>query len=262
MLKISTISPITREREEQTDTIRESILRKSASNRINWFNRLNTRFQLTLIAVLLVTFTGSQYLLFSNQQRSIYQEEIERAEFMADGLSRSLQTLMLSGNASHAIDWLNRISKSPELLTAQVIRKDHTEAFLDGETLDAVNSYLESDLFSRPLHSARKVSDIDPVPFAKAVAGQQQSDLDEERGTLTFLLPIKAGEECMSCHAYDPSDVRGILRITTSVAHAQQRIQQALHDTFRRIGNRCREEIHRLQFEVGALGKVVADSAD
>ncbi|NWF39116.1 diguanylate cyclase [Mariprofundus sp. NF] len=221
-----------RVREEQKQTIRERALNKSGSNtnRISWLNRLNSRFQLTLIVVLLVSFAASQYLLFSKQQVSIYQEEVERASFMADGLSRSLQTLMLSGNASYAVDWLDRISNSPELLSVQVIRKDQSEAFLDGKTLDAVNRHLESELFTRPLHASRQVTDIDADSFAKAKDGEQLSNLDESNGTLTFLLPIKSGDECQSCHGYDPSNVRGVLRITTSVAHAQQRIEQAQHD--------------------------------
>ncbi|WP_157819223.1 diguanylate cyclase domain-containing protein [Mariprofundus aestuarium] len=181
--------------------------------------------------MLLATFAVSQYLLFTEQQESIYQEEVERASFMADGLSNSLQTLMLSGNASYAIDWLDRISESPELLTVQVLRKDQTEAFLDGQTLNNVNAHLESELFSRPLRSPRKVTDIDATSFAKVVNGQQFNELNEATGELTFLLPINAGDECMSCHGYDASKVRGVLRITTSVAHAQERIEQARSDT-------------------------------
>jgi len=37
---------------------------------------------------------------------------------------------------------------------------------------------------------------------------------------------------------------------------------QTLHNTLRRIGNRGCEQIQRLQLEMGAFGKVVADSAD
>lgn len=222
-----------REREGQKQNTKERALDKCGSNtsRISWLNRLSSRFQLTLIVVLLVTFASSQYLLFNKQQASIYQEEIERASFMADGLSNSLQTLMLTGNASYAVDWLDRISRSPELLSAQVIRKDQSEAFLDGKTLDAVNRHLASELFTRPIEASRKVTDIDTNAFAKASAGEQISNLDEANGRLTFLLPIKSGDECMSCHGYDASNIRGVLRITTSVSHAQQRIEQALHDT-------------------------------
>jgi len=203
----------------------------NTNNKISWANRLNTRFQLTLILVLLVAFATSQYLLFSKQKTSIYQEEVERAAFMADGLSRSLQTLMLSGNAEYATDWIERISGSPELLTVQVIRKDHSQAFLDGETLHAVNSYMGEEHFSRILEPAKKITDLDNDAFAKAVAGHEFSKLDEDSGKLTFLLPIRARDACMGCHGYDQSKVRGILRITTSVAHAQQRISRALRDT-------------------------------
>jgi len=203
----------------------------NTNNRISWSNRLNTRFQFTLILVLLACFGSSQYLLFSKQKTSIYQEEVERAAFMAEGLSRSLQTLMLSGNAEYATDWIERISGSPELLSVQVIRKDRSQAFLDGKTMHAVNRYLEEEHFRRTLQPGKQITDLNNDAFAKAVGGEEISKLDETSGKLTFLLPIRASEECMACHAYDQSNVRGILRISTSVAHAQQRISSALHDT-------------------------------
>ncbi len=192
---------------------------------------MSTRFQISLILVLLATFAVSQFILFSKEKQLIYDDEVERAAFMADGLSRSLQSLMLSGNASYAVDWLERIAQSPELLTVQVIRKDQHEAFLDGKTIAQVNRHLDSDAFNRPIHPSRIVSDIDDDSFTKAVNGQQFSKLDEANSTLTFLLPINSGEACLNCHAYDSSKVRGVLRITTSVAHAQERIKQAFSDT-------------------------------
>lgn len=150
---------------------------------------------------------------------------------MADGLSRSLQTLMLSGNAEYAIDWLRRTSESPELLTIQVIRKDMKEAFLDGQTLNEVNHYLGNELFSRPLSPARHVPDISHDAFTSVINGHTFHELNESAGRLTFLLPIQSGDECMSCHGYDDSNIRGVLRISTSVSHAQQRIDHALQDT-------------------------------
>ncbi|ATX82279.1 PAS domain S-box-containing protein/diguanylate cyclase (GGDEF) domain-containing protein [Mariprofundus ferrinatatus] len=217
----------------RTARIRGRALKKSISkpNRIRWLNRLNTRFQITLILVLLSTLAVSQFLLFNNQKSSIYEEEVERASFMADGLSRSLQTLMLSGNAEFAIDWIERVSESPQLLSVQVLRKDQSEAFRDGHTIAEVNRFLDSDAFNRPLLPTRKISDIDSDAFAEPLRGKSFSSLDEERAELTFLLPIKSGEACMSCHGYDKSPVRGVLRVTTSVAHAQDRIAQALQDT-------------------------------
>ncbi|MDQ6992654.1 MAG: diguanylate cyclase [Mariprofundus sp.] len=201
------------------------------ADKIDWHHKLTIRFQITLFLVLFATFAVSQYHLFSKTKASIYQEEVERAAFMADGLSRSLQTLMLSGEASYATDWLNRITGSPELLTAQVIRKDQTEAFLDGKTMHAVNEQLGSDFFSRPLKPSYKIKDLDANAFSMAIDGKQSSIMDEANAQLTFLLPIKAHEACMSCHAYDPSKVRGVLRITTSTSRAQQRIDEARKDT-------------------------------
>ena len=204
---------------------------QDSNGEIRWINRLNTRFQLTLISVLIATFGLSQYLLFNQHQQTIYQEEVERAAFMADGLSRSLQTLMLSGNAEYATDWLERISQSPELLTAQVLRKDQSEAFLDGSTMNKVNTHLGGNMFQRPLRTAHIISDINSNDFVKAVNGQESSKLDKTTGKLTFLLPILAKDECMSCHGYDASNVRGVLRITTSIERAKARIEQAKKDT-------------------------------
>lgn len=150
---------------------------------------------------------------------------------MADGLSRSLQTLMLSGNAEFATDWIARISESPQLLSVQVIRKDMSEAFRDGDTLAKVNGFLDTDAFKRETLAPRKINDIKISEFAKPLIGETASRLDEKHGELTFLLPVKSGEACMSCHGYDSSPVRGVLRVTTSVAHAQERIDQALQDT-------------------------------
>ena len=150
---------------------------------------------------------------------------------MADGLSRSLQTLMLSGNVEYARDWLERISQSPQLLTVQVIRKDKSEAFLDGNTLNKVNAHLGGKMFRRPLLPSHVITDIDPDSFAQAVDGKELSQLDKVTDKLTFLLPINASDECMGCHGYESSKIRGVLRITTSIEHAKERIEQAREDT-------------------------------
>ena len=172
-----------------------------------------------------------QFLLLNKQQQDIYAEEVDRAAFMADGLKHSLQTLMLSGQASYATDWLDRLITNPELKQVQVIRVDQHEAFKDTKTIKQVNHYLQSNQFERTSKPAQKVIDIDSSAFSKAIQGEASSILDEEAGELTFLLPVRAQQACTACHGYDASTVRGVLRITTSITHAQERLAQARNNT-------------------------------
>jgi len=150
---------------------------------------------------------------------------------MADGLKHSLQTLMLSGNASYATDWLERLSENPELKQIQVLRINQDEAFHDTKTITQVNNYLDSELFDRVAKPVHRVTDLDQLAFSKAIQGEASSTLNENDGELTFLLPVKSQQECITCHGYDTSAVRGVLRITTSIVHAQQRISQAQENT-------------------------------
>lgn len=199
---------------------------KSASGKVLWINRLNTRLLLTVVALLLLTLSVSQYLLLIQQEKSILKEEAERAEFMANGLLSSLQTLMLSGEATYAQDWLERLSGNPEILKLQIIRTDGAEAFQDLSTTHKVNAYLETDQFNRSALPARAITDLTASNFKAATGGKSSFMLDEEKNNLTFLLPIVRGEECTGCHGYDSNPVGGVLRITTDISKAQTRIHE------------------------------------
>ncbi len=192
-----------------------------------WIHRLNTRFILTVTVVLLTTLAISQYLILSRIEATIIKEESGRAELLATGLMSSLQTLMLSGDGGYARDWIDRLSKNPDIETVQVIRKDGKEAFLDRETIHKVNAHMQSDFFQRPALPAKQVTDIPVNQFSRAVEGKASTIMDEDHELLTFLLPIHRDNECIGCHGYEESDIRGVLRITTSISQAQERINQA-----------------------------------
>ncbi len=177
--------------------------------------------------MLLITLAFSQYLILSRLEATIIKEESSRAELLANGLMSSLQTLMLSGDGDHARDWIARLSKNPEIQSLQIIRRDGSEAFLDNETINKVNAYMESDFFKRPALPANRISDLPRESFTRAASGKEQSILNEESENLTFLLPIHSEEECLGCHGYEDASIRGVLRITTSTAQAQQRISEA-----------------------------------
>lgn len=192
-----------------------------------WQNRLSARLVLSLSALLCVVLLLGLGIMIRQQQRAMMQEETARAGFMAEGLLASLQTLMLTGHGPLARDWLDRVSKQPGVIKAQVIRRTGYEAFLDMKTIHQVNRYLDMQRFTRDALPTRKVDDISPKLFKQAVSGQKVSLLDEKPEHLTYLLPIKKLDACNACHGYDDSPIRGVLRITTSTIVSRMNIAEA-----------------------------------
>ncbi|MDX8387846.1 MAG: diguanylate cyclase [Ghiorsea sp.] len=193
--------------------------------KVAWFNRLHTRVLLSIASILVISLVVSQGLLLQKQEESILQDEAKRAEFMANGLLSSLETLMLSGDATFAHDWIERVTSNPEVISLQVFRPDGNEAFHDLITLKKVNKTLGEKVFNRKALPSTKAYDVNDPDFLKAKAGDQVYNLNENNAQLTFFLPIKRGADCMGCHSYDNKTLGGILKITTSIQHAQQRIK-------------------------------------
>jgi len=199
----------------------------AGAERLPFRERLGTRVVLSLTVLLALVMMLSMGIQLQQQRRSIMQEEETRADFMAEGLLASLQTLMLTGNGPLARDWLERVSKETGVLKAEVVRRNGNEAFLDLKTIHQVNRFLGNKVFARPALPAHTVTDIPATKFRQAVAGHRVSIRDEDAGHLTYLLPIKKLNACNACHGYDASPIRGVLRITTSLKHAEDAITQA-----------------------------------
>jgi len=194
-------------------------------------NRLTTRFVISLTLLLLFILGIGLGFNWKHQRTAILKQEENRAEFMMKGLLSSLQTLMLSGDGFLARNWLDRVSMQPGLMEVQVIRRDGTEAFRDLKTIDKINAFLGESRFEREALSSLKVTDIPPQAFEHALKGHSVSLSGSMKDRLTYLLPIEKQPACNDCHEYDPSPIRGVFRVTTSLAFANDRIATARNES-------------------------------
>lgn len=186
--------------------------------RIAWYQSLKTRILATLISVLVVTLGITLTIAVQKQPQLILKQARQQAYSMAHAILPGLKTLMLTGEATYASDWLQRMRSHSELAGVEILRRNGSEAFHDLETLRQVNAFLGSEMFSREASRPFAPKDLPAADLRRAAGG---TPVTIDRGnSLTFLLPIHKGEACNACHGYDASPVRGILRVDVSVAEA------------------------------------------
>ncbi|MDX8377209.1 MAG: EAL domain-containing protein [Mariprofundales bacterium] len=198
----------------------------AAKRMLPFWQRLAPRFVLSLGLILLVTMLLGAWSWFQMQKQSLIAQEVSELSHLATGLGAGLQTLMLTGQANLVHNWLKQAQQSDNLQQVNVIRRDGREAFRDDRTLIEVNTYLGADTFLRPILLGRQVDDVNFSDLVQAVDGKTVSRHNAEDSTITLLLPIKTQEECMSCHGYEDTEVRGILRVTASVSDLSVQLEE------------------------------------
>lgn len=156
--------------------------------------------------------------------QAIEQQGIEQAEMHAQTLLGSLKTLMLNGNGTLAREWLDRLHGVAGIEDIEVLRRDGKVAFTDLDTVAKVNEFLGQPRFDRNSHQL--VDQHEPLPqpvFDKALHGDVAYDLAAP-GIVTVAMPIQADVECLSCHGYDSTLLRGVLKLSLSSQATSQRI--------------------------------------
>ncbi len=156
--------------------------------------------------------------------QSIEDEDARQAQIHAESMLVSLRTLMLSGQGTVARDWLNRMQDQRGIIGIQVLRKNGNEAFADTNTVNAVNHFLNEERFHRAPTPPRTSSPPPPGIFDRALQGKTVFD-QRTPGQLTVYMPIKTDSQCLSCHGYDQSSLRGVLRLSLSTKASTQHIQ-------------------------------------
>jgi len=186
-------------------------------------NSLGTRLALILSAVLFALVLVSGVLIERQLTRAIYNEEVDQAKTHAQTLLASLRIFMLNGQGTLARDWLNSMHAAPGIVDVEVLRSDGAEAFSDLATVEQVNNFLGDPVFERepspPHHMPRPIAG----PFEKALAGEVALDLRFPEH-ITVFQPIAVESECLTCHGYDTSSMRGVLTLSLSREQGLARI--------------------------------------
>ncbi len=185
---------------------------------------LGIRLALILSSVLLVLVLVSGVLIERQLTRAIQNEEIDQARSHAQTLLASLRILMLNGQGVMAREWLDSMHGAPGVVDIEVLRRDGVEAFTDLSSVKQVNEFLGDTVFERESTPPQHVPMPTEGSFTKALQGEVALDL-RFRDEITVLQPIEANTECLTCHGYDPSPLRGVLKLSLSREKGVARIE-------------------------------------
>lgn len=187
---------------------------------------LGTRLAIIISSIVLVLVVVFATWLNSVQTDAIERQSIEQVEVQAQTLLGTLKTLMLNGDGVLVRQWLARLQGVSGVENITIMRLDGSVAFTDLRTLDLVNQYLGHTRFQRiPSALSESQPSISPQLFGHALQGRVGYDLTVP-GVVTIVQPIQADVQCLSCHGYDDSMLRGVLQLSISSQSTIQRIQQ------------------------------------
>ncbi|MDQ7011987.1 MAG: HAMP domain-containing protein, partial [Mariprofundaceae bacterium] len=206
---------------------------------------LGTRIALVISAVLFCMMLVAGFVIDRQLTRSFHEENLSHAQVYARSLLASLRTLMLNGQGTLARKWLDNMREAEGVLDIAVLRRDGSEAFMDLETVNAVNAYLrknpafwqelirnsdavispparaEEYFFRKEILPPRRVAST--AALQRALQGETSFDRLDAAG-LTIYMPIDSSRECLACHGYDKTARRGVLKLSLSTLQVSRQI--------------------------------------
>ena len=187
---------------------------------------LGTRLAILISSVILVLVVMVALWVDKRLTQAIEQQGIEQVDVHAQTLLGSLKTLMLNGNGTLAREWLDRLHGVAGIEDIEVMRRDGKPAFNDLNTVNQVNQFLGQPRFQRNKHVvAEDPQPVSPQLFNHALDGKITHDFSHS-GMITVLMPIQADVECLACHGYDSSMLRGVLKLSVSTKNTDQQIAE------------------------------------
>lgn len=185
---------------------------------------IGARILILVGVAVLLGLSGLLYLYTQHQEKAVLAQNQRTMHLLTESVAEGVQTVMLSGNAALAEDFVKNVRSVSGILDFRILRLDGSEAFLDNQTIQDVNTRLGGKSFG-----LRHGEDHIPVLgrqdqwiFQEILEGKevpvQLIGLDSTP-LLTFYAPIRSDERCHSCHG--DVEFRGIIRLTTSLAQVQ-----------------------------------------
>ncbi|MCK5673084.1 MAG: HAMP domain-containing protein [Spirochaetales bacterium] len=170
---------------------------------------------ITIILVLVATVSISIFITVSNQQRSLLSAMRNNLTVNNSILNTVIRNIMLSGEAPIANKTMSDLKAMQEFEEIEIYRSDGTVAFNDYSTVEAVNNFQDSILFSETPRSEFKI--IDDPNFQKVLESNtpRYVELLSSR-EIEYFFPILNLPECRSCHGTE-SFVRGVAHYKVSV---------------------------------------------
>jgi methyl-accepting chemotaxis protein len=180
-----------------------------------------------IIGMLLISF------YFTKQQRQNIMTENERAfRKLTETVSEGFQAIMLEGDADIAQNFASGLKKVSEIEDFRLLRINGLEAFYDNKTIYNVNKRIgEEEFIPRETESEKLVISKEQEYFKEAISSQTLTSFYERtkdgNHVLTLFNPVLNRKECFSCHG-SAHEVRGVIKITTSVDQVDHNIRKSL----------------------------------
>jgi diguanylate cyclase (GGDEF)-like protein/PAS domain S-box-containing protein len=150
---------------------------------------------------------------------------------LSDTVTAGLQSVMLAGSADIAQAFADRLKLVPDVTEFNILRTDGVEAFRDSKTITDVNARRGEEQFppreKDEVIRIMKADDPDlrrAVETLKPVAVYNQDAAGNRQ--LVFLAPLANQNACYKCHGR-AQPVRGVMRLSTSLAAVESKILQA-----------------------------------
>ncbi len=178
------------------------------------FNTIQSRLYLGLLFIGLITL-GVSYMNTSIEEKALGESLAETNLWnSADSYFDSINTLMLSGMMSTRNILQDKLMQRPDMVEARIVRSAKViELYGEGS-----GNQTPTDEYDR-----------------RALNGEEISFIQEANGerVLTILQPLVAsadfrGTDCLACHAAQEGDVLGVVRLSSSLAGIDSRIQRSV----------------------------------
>jgi diguanylate cyclase (GGDEF)-like protein len=196
-------------------------------------HRIRHKLLITLAIALSLGFATIAYFYTVAVEKSIVSDYQRTLHRVTDAVVMNIETIMKEEHAEIMPDFARRLKTLAGVIDFRIARIDGTEAYIDNQTIDAVNERLGETVFPRRSgsESAPKVMALTDPGVARAIQGEEailvKSEGDAETGAVVHFYDIvPQSPKCARCHGTGGS-VRGILKLTTSMAEVERDMMQA-----------------------------------
>lgn len=196
-------------------------------------HRIRHKLLVTLAIALSLGFATIGYFYTVAVEKSIVSDYQRTLHRLTDTVVMNIETIMKENHAEIMPDFARRLKTLPGVIDFRIARVDGSEAYVDNKTIDAVNERLGEPTFPRrsgAMEAARVFAPNDPG-VAQVLQGREavlvKSEGEAEAGAIVhFYDVVPNNAKCSGCHGPDEG-VRGVLKLTTSMAEAERDMMRA-----------------------------------
>ncbi len=168
----------------------------------------------------------------NKEEQNILAQNERTMTKLTESVIQGLQSVMLAGYADIARGFAARLEQVPDVTDFRILRVTGQQAFLDNSTIEDVNARRgDEEFLPRDEETSVQVLPRDHPELNKTLSDQATTTYYETSSSgerfLTFLAPIVNDEGCHKCHGKD-EPLRGVLKLTTSLAAVQEDIHKSL----------------------------------